>query len=159
MLRRILILKDEVNDELDNIQKLLVEVNQIKSENLPEAISSRVYATLLMDFYTGVERIFQLIGGSMEEELPSGDDWHRQLLRQMSLEMPGIRPAVIDKKFGEKLAQYLKFRHVVRNIYGFQLEKKKYQLLLNELPEIMEILKRKVRTFMQEMEQMARELD
>ena len=39
----------------------------------------------------------------------------------MTLEVPGVRPAVITKETCRRLEEYLRFRHVVRNAYTFEL--------------------------------------
>ncbi|BCU10951.1 MAG: hypothetical protein LW716_08680 [Microcystis sp. 53602_E8] len=41
------------------------------------------------------------------------------------------RPAVLREDTVHKLNEYLSFRHVVRNIYGFELEKQKLENLVN----------------------------
>jgi hypothetical protein len=41
------------------------------------------------------------------------------------------RPAVLREDTVYKLNEYLSFRHVVRNIYGFELEKQKLENLVN----------------------------
>jgi HepT-like protein len=71
----------------------------------------------LQDFYTGIERAFRRIAGTVDEEVPAGPNWHEGLLRQMAQERTNIRPAVISSDTLEALDQYLRFRHVVRNIY------------------------------------------
>ncbi len=40
----------------------------------------------------------------------------------MALEIEGLRPAVLSPATREDLEELLKFRHLVRNIYGFELE-------------------------------------
>ncbi len=40
----------------------------------------------------------------------------------MSLEVEGVRPAVIAPSTRNDLQELLAFRHVVRNIYGYELD-------------------------------------
>jgi hypothetical protein len=47
----------------------------------------------------------------------------------MSLEMKGLRPPVISQKLYADLLKFLGFRHVVRQTYGFQLDKGKLEEL------------------------------
>ena len=54
--------------------------------------------------------------------MPQGFNWHQVLLEQMTNEIPDIRPAVISEVTYEALDEYRGFRHVVRNIYAFQLD-------------------------------------
>ncbi len=57
----------------------------------------------------------------VEGSLPTGSNWHFDLLRQMSLDIPKLRPPVIQKETYRCLSEYRKFRHAVRNVYTFNL--------------------------------------
>lgn len=72
-------------------------------------------------FYSAVEKIFEDIARTIEISVPSGPDWHRDLLIQMSAEIPGTRPPVISRETRLMLDEFRGFRHVVRNIYTFNL--------------------------------------
>jgi hypothetical protein len=72
-------------------------------------------------FYSAVEKIFEDIARTIEISVPSGPDWHRDLLIQMSAEIPGTRPPVINRETRLILDEFRGFRHVVRNIYTFNL--------------------------------------
>ncbi len=85
----------------------------------------------LHGFYSGVERIFEDIARTVDESSPTGPDWHRDLLLQMSAAIDGVRPAVISKETRFCLDEYRGFRHVVRNVYAFNLR----PLRLQELTE------------------------
>ena len=49
----------------------------------------------LHSFYTGVERLFELVASDIDESRPATRHWHRDLLAQMTLEISGLRPAVL----------------------------------------------------------------
>ena len=83
----------------------------------------------LHGFYTGTERVFEEVARSLDESLPTGSDWHRRLLQQMSADLPEIRPAVIQPATRHLLDDYRAFRHVVRNIYTFDLRGDRIQAL------------------------------
>ena len=72
-------------------------------------------------FYSAIEKIFEDIARTIEVSVPSGPDWHRDLLIQMSAEIPGTRPPVIRRETRLTLDEFRGFRHVVRNIYTFNL--------------------------------------
>lgn len=38
----------------------------------------------LHSFYAGIERLFEIIAKRIDPTLPSGETWHRDLLRQMT---------------------------------------------------------------------------
>ena len=75
----------------------------------------------LHGFYTGVEHIFEDIARTLENSVPSGSDWHVDLLTQLAGEIEGIRPAVISRETRTCLDEYRGLRHVVRNVYAFNL--------------------------------------
>ena len=49
------------------------------------------------------------------------------------LDIPSKRPAVINSHLLEQLQQYLGFRHRFRNLYGFELEWARMEILVDEL--------------------------
>lgn len=75
----------------------------------------------LHGFYTAVEQIFEDIARTIDQNVPEGSQWHRDLLLQMSAELKDIRPPVIGRETRRCLDQYRGFRHVVRNVYTFTL--------------------------------------
>ena len=75
----------------------------------------------LHGFYSGVEQIFEDIARTIDGGLPSGAEWHISLLRQMTVELGKLRPAVIQIETRQSLDEYRGFRHVVRNVYAFNL--------------------------------------
>nr|WP_258358810.1 hypothetical protein [Moorella sulfitireducens] len=54
----------------------------------------------------------------------------------MTLEVPGLRPALLDNDTARKLDELRAFRHDFRNIYGFNLDPAKIRQLLEGLPEL-----------------------
>lgn len=87
----------------------------------------------LHSYYTGVEHIFEDIGRTMEANLPAGSEWHLDLLIQMSGEIDGVRPAVISRSTRECLDEYRGFRHIVRNLYAFNLRPARLKELVDGL--------------------------
>jgi hypothetical protein len=75
----------------------------------------------LHSFYNGLERVMELVALEMDGGTLGGEAWHAELLRQMALELPSVRPAVLSSDIGQRLDEYRKFRHRVRNIYATNL--------------------------------------
>jgi hypothetical protein len=88
----------------------------------------------LHSFYTGVESIFEDIGRTVDDALPSGMNWHQELVRQMSAELSGLRPAVISRSTRDCLDEYRAFRHLIRNVYTFNLRPERLTELAKALP-------------------------
>lgn len=92
-------------------------------------------------FYSGLERVFEKISSAVDGSLPQGINWHQELLNQMALEIPNVRPAVISEKTREHLEPYRGFRHVVRNVYTYHI-----------IPEKMKPLARSIRPVFKQVE-------
>ena len=88
----------------------------------------------LHGFYAGVERLFELIARRMDQNLPSGEAWHRDLLRQMAQDLPDIRPAAISQESAFVLDKFRRFRHLVQNIYVMNLQADRMAELTTTLP-------------------------
>jgi hypothetical protein len=101
----------------------------------------------LHDFYTGLERAFQQIAATVDETVPTGHDWHRELLCQMAAERPQVRPAVVSGETCEALDEYLRFRHVVRNIYAFEFDPDRLGRLVHRLDSILQQTRGELQAF------------
>ena len=101
----------------------------------------------LQSFYQGVERLLELVAKTVDGALPSSEDWHRQLLDQMASEVAGIRPALISAETRTCLDRLRRFRHVVRNVYVFDLSPDKLEPLLLELPSASRLVQRDLEAF------------
>ena len=76
----------------------------------------------LHSFYSGIERIFELIAVNIDDIVPEGENWHQILLKQMAEEMTEVRPAVVSDSVRLGLDEYRGFRHVVRNVYTYKFD-------------------------------------
>lgn len=67
--------------------------------------------------YTSFEAALERIFGMIEEDLPTGRDWHRKLLERAAEERVGDRPALIGRTLFEAADELLRFRHVAFHSY------------------------------------------
>jgi hypothetical protein len=65
--------------------------------------------------------------------MPSGPEWHQELLRQMNVALPEIRPQVISGETVQAVDEYLRFRHVVQNVYAFEFDPERIERLVQRL--------------------------
>jgi hypothetical protein len=109
----------------------------------------------LHGFYTGVERIFEDIARSVDQAIPGGPEWHRDLLLQMADELASVRPAVITPETRYCLDEYRGFRHLVRNVYTFNLRPSRLRELAEELKSCYQAVEANLHDFMGILEQSA----
>ena len=137
----------EIEEELGNIERLLSELNEHQKEEPRNSFYLRAVGSIFHDFYCGVERIFERIAEELNGGIPEGENWHIQLLKDMTLQIEEVRPAVISKELLAELKGYLEFRHRFRNIYGFELEWDKMKGLKETMPGIAERFKKEIKEF------------
>jgi len=56
-------------------------------------------------------------------------NWHRDLIRRMSLEIEGVRPAVLGTEDVLPINELRAFCHVFRNIYQSELDRQKLDIV------------------------------
>lgn len=110
----------EIEKELENLGELRGEMKEIKAKDA--VIFRRLKGSILHDFYNCCERIFKKTAIEINGGYEDTDKWHKALLFKMTIALKGIRPAVISEELAAELDEYLSFRHVFRNIYGFELK-------------------------------------
>ena len=118
------IITAEIKQELVFLKELTKECNQFYELNknmINSSTTLRVLGSILHDFYTCIENVFRKIAINIEDELPTDPAWHSTLLNRMNLNIPNIRKHVIDDDLKDILYDFLRFRHIFRNIYGFKL--------------------------------------
>jgi hypothetical protein len=99
------------------------------------------------NFYSGIERVLEKIAYAVEGSLPQGVNWHQELLDQMALEIPNVRPAVISSKTREQLDPYRGFRHVVRNVYTYHISPDKMKPLAKGIRPVFKQVEKELAAF------------
>lgn len=128
-------LKNEIALELNNLQRLVEESNPLFGglSGDPSSVELRALGSIVHDFYTACERIFERVAVYLGPGLPVGDSWHISLLRSMEVQIEGKRPAVLEHQLAACLLDYLRFRHLFRHTYGYELEWDKLHPLVERL--------------------------
>lgn len=150
--------------ELENIQKLydtLKTKDMFDKKTLKQKLTDdfvlRAIGSIFHDFYTAVENMFKIVAKNIDGFMPSGAEWHLELLEQMSMPIEGERPAFINTDTKLLLNEFRGFRHIFRNIYGFNLMPERIARLLDIFPEAVDNLKKDVGKFINEMESIIKE--
>lgn len=111
----------------------------------------------LHGFYSGLERLFEFVANQMDGGPPKGESWHRDLLRQMAMKLSEVRPpAVISTETADRLDDYRRFRHVVRNVYAEHFDPERMGKLVDNLPGLWSRLKAELKHFAEFLEDVSR---
>lgn len=118
--------------ERRKLQQLVASLQTLQPlwhEPLAQAERVDAAALRLQSLYTGLERCFTQIVRVFNGGPPEGQDWHRRLLERMALASEQ-RPALLDAESIHVLAELLRFRHVVRHLYAYELRSDQVERLL-----------------------------
>lgn len=142
---------DRIRGEMQDLEEVVQRALRAwhKAQNLsPEKeFYLDSVALNLHGFYAGIERLFELIARRMDQNIPSGEAWHRDLLRQMAQDLPDIRPAAISQESAIVLDKFRRFRHLVQNIYVINLQADKMAELATALPALWDKLRDELLAF------------
>ncbi len=151
------VLQAKIDGELENINQLKEELQSrgIISKDRQYVLAflnddnfnARAVGSILHDFYVAVENIFKYIASEVDESFPADPSWHISLLKQMSTEIKDIRPPVIKRETAQKIHPYRSFRHVFRNVYGFNLDTNRLQTLVADFPEVIRVFTADIEAF------------
>ena len=101
----------------------------------------------LHTFYTAMESCFEDVARTVDGGTPGGANWHQELLQQMAADMKGLRPRVIGRATKDCLDEYRAFRHLVRNIYTFNLKPDRLEALADDADDCFALCKKDMNQF------------
>lgn len=137
MIARYRVLAERLRAELQILQRVVDRAEEALSRADRQVEDQDFFAAAaaldLHGFYAGIERLFELVANEIDNSPPAGPRWHRDLLEQMSLVVTDVRPAVLSPETPAALIDYLEFRHVVRNVYTFNLRSDRVAELVRNL--------------------------
>ena len=149
----VLAVKALVEDELVSLERVAQEMGELLAgcAQPPTRTELRAMASILHEFYNGVERIFERIAVGLGEGLSQGSYWHVDLLTQMATSREGARPALIDEPLRARLKDYLDFRHFFRHAYGYTLEWSQMRWKAENLSDTLTVLRDQLGAFFEAM--------
>jgi hypothetical protein len=115
-------------------------------------IEATALASVLHSFYNGLENIFVVIGKRFDFRMPTGEQWHRSLLLQMSTPTP-LRSPVLTEETVAQLIDYLSFRHFYRHSYSHLINWNKLKQLVLPMPALWLQVKRELQHFIQSLQE------
>jgi hypothetical protein len=98
VIERYLVVAGRIRQELTDLDRVVTRSERAVSAARQRPEDQDLYldaaALNLHDFYAGLERVFHHIATTIDKSMPSGPEWHRELLRQMQVALSQLRYAV-----------------------------------------------------------------
>ena len=140
----------ELTLEIQQLERLLSEYQPLLDEALdrePDLVNRTAIGAVLQSYYNGIEAVFQTIAKRVDQEVPTGDTWHKDLLQQMGYATKNRGP-VISQEMIEQIEPYLGFRHISRHSYTFRLDWNKMHTLVSDLSNVWATFYGEIRSFL-----------
>jgi hypothetical protein len=115
-------LRGEIGDDRAAMRRRAADLDDADARLLRapgDAAALALAAWAIHGWYTALETLLERIARQLD--CAAGDRWHRELLAQCVVDVPGLRPAVIPRETRADLEALLAFRHFVRHAYGVEL--------------------------------------
>ncbi len=134
-------LKDKIAAEIEILDQIFLEIPS--HENLPNLSTLELagVATLLHNFYNGIENIIKQILLSKGEQIPVSGSWHKDLLNL------AVNRKIISDDLKEKLKEYLAFRHFFSHAYALDLYPERMETLVEKSSGIYTLFKKEIDVF------------
>lgn len=113
-------LKDKINAEIENIDRLFQEMPSFEKLPALSILELAGIATLLHNFYNGIEKILKHIVQAKNQIIPEGSSWHKDLLNLAAAH------EIISENIKNRLGEYLAFRHFFSHAYALEIYPKKW---------------------------------
>lgn len=156
------VLAARIRTEIGDIERVVGKAERAVSpirQHPAEDIYVDAAAHNLHDFYSALERLFLQIAKVVDRAVPEGERWHRDLLEQMCLSMPALRPPVLQASTASQLDEYLRVRHVVCNDYSFQIHPQRVVQLVDAMRPLFKEVTERLKQFAQLLEQWSGEAE
>ncbi|MCG2815289.1 MAG: hypothetical protein L6425_05070 [Candidatus Aminicenantes bacterium] len=126
-----------VNSEFEAIENTLSKLPDLPLSKLSELELAGV-ATLIHNFYNGIENILKQTFRKKSLDIPSGESWHRDLL------VTARDEGIITSKLFNHLTEYLAFRHFFTHAYALDLQPDRMESLIENIQVVYDKFKKEI---------------
>jgi hypothetical protein len=131
MSEKIWLLKASIQESIHKIEEAYLSLGRVELANL-DADRSIIVSYYLHVIYGHFENLFTRIASAFENQIEDKSQWHSELLWRMTINIQGIRPAVISKESQLYLDELRRFRHLFRNAYLLRFDPDRLALVLRD---------------------------
>jgi len=123
--------RELVEAELENVERTIAELPDNDSLSNLSTLELAGVATLIHNFYNGIENILKQIVISLGQKIPCGQFWHQDLVKIAT------SSGIISESTAKELRRYLAFRHFFSHSYSFDLDNERIVPLVKDIPRIL----------------------
>ena len=122
-----------LREELADDCRVLADAAAKSARHLTSQHEGRLEASAfeLARSYNVIEQMALRVARSFENHVEKDRGWHEALLRRLTLEIPGIRPAFFPTDLRSQLDESRRFRHLVHHAYDLVLREDRIRELVS----------------------------
>ena len=139
------ILLGYLTNQMELIEGIRKEIHVTKPSKRAETTH---LAYLLNNLYCSVEDIFQEIAKTFENKVEDTAKYHREILKRMNTDIPGIRPKLLSSESYHTLDELRGFRHIFRHAYDYELDQERVNSLKQKIIVKWDYIKKDMHSFM-----------
>ncbi len=134
-------LKIRIEVELENIDRVLLEFPKSELASL-SILELAGVATLIHNFYNGIENIIKQIILSKDIPVPQGNAWHKDLIDI------ACQNKILSDSTKDILKQYLAFRHFFTHAYALDLYPDRMIPLVEKVTKTYNLFKKDIQPYL-----------
>ena len=121
-------LASELADDAEVAVAALALAERRYAEGTPASFDSCAHH--LSRCYNVIEQMGLRTANAFENSVDDDKGWHTELIRRLSIRIPGVRPALFSEEIRQPLQELRAFRHVFVHAYDLDVDPDKLALVL-----------------------------
>ncbi len=149
--RRLTVLKVDMNRQVKMIEQVYEKIQQRTREYEANEERMESLAYQLHNLYCAFEDLMKIVATEFENRISERADWHIQMLRRMTEQIPTIRPALFSQESFPLLDELRAFRHWFRHAYSYEVEPDKLGIVVTKANKLRDTYKTDIQRFLQQL--------
>lgn len=147
------LLKSELYAHIREIERLYADIEGRKKGAKRSKTQLESLAYKLHNLYCAFEDLFKTVARHFENRVEDIARYHKELLRKMTLQIEGVRPALLSEEAFKALDELRAFKHFFRHAYAYELKYQKIKLVLESADRVKDLYKGEIERFLKELEE------
>lgn len=146
----LILLASDVTAQMELIDDTFAKLEERASGLQPgDEVRLESAAYQIHNLYNATEDLFKIVADYFENQISDAAHWHIRLLRRMSHDIAGVRPALLSQESYLLLNGLRSFRHFFRHAYAAPIDYEQLQINLDKARRLRPLLKQDVTQFLQ----------
>lgn len=146
---KFILLKVDLEGQINAIDKIHQKlINRSERFQVDDDVILESIAYQMHNLYCAAEDLLKIVASCFENNINDSSQWHSLLLKRMTMEIPGIRPALLSSDSYAILNSLRGFRHFFRHAYGASIDCDQLRTNLDKALNLRENLGRDVHLFL-----------